>query len=94
MNYIETLGKKAKCAEPFIASAQTDIKNAALVLIADALISNTQLIIENNKLDLENAVKNNMSEAMQDRLLLNESRIKGIADAVLKLAEAEDVNRL
>lgn len=91
MNYIETLGKKAKCAEPFIASAQTDIKNAALVLIADALISNTQLIIENNKLDLENAVKNNMSEAMQDRLLLNESRIKGIADAVLKLAEAEDV---
>lgn len=32
-----------------------------------------------------------MSEAMQDRLLLNESRIKGIADAVLKLAEAEDV---
>ena len=91
MNYIETLGKKAKCAEPFIASAQTDTKNAALVSIADALISNTQLIIENNKLDLENAVKNNMSEAMQDRLLLNESRIKGIADAVLKLAEAEDV---
>lgn len=40
MNYIETLGKKAKCAEPFIASAQTDTKNAALVSIADALISN------------------------------------------------------
>lgn len=34
MNYIETLGKKAKCAEPFIASAQTDTKNAALVSIA------------------------------------------------------------
>lgn len=46
MNYIETLGKKAKCAEPFIASAQTDTKNAALVSIADALLSNTQLIIE------------------------------------------------
>ena len=57
MNYIETLGKKAKCAEPFIASAQTDTKNAALVSIADALLSNTQLIIENNKLDLETPLK-------------------------------------
>ena len=91
MTYIETLGQKAKAAEPFIASAQTSIKNAALKAIADALTEKTPLIIEQNKLDLENAVKNNMSKAMQDRLMLDADRIKGIADAVLTLAEAEDI---
>lgn len=91
MTYIETLGQKAKAAEPFIASAQTSIKNAALKAIAEALTEKTPLIIEQNKLDLENAVKNNMSKAMQDRLMLDADRIKGIADAVLTLAEAEDI---
>lgn len=91
MTYIESLGKKAKIAEPYIASAQAHVKNAALVSIAEALIANTKLIIEKNKLDLENAVKNKMTEAMQDRLMLNESRIKSIADAVIKLSEAEDI---
>lgn len=91
MNYIESLGKKAKAAEPFIASAMTKAKNDALYAIAAALKENKQLIIEKNKLDLENAVKNNMTKSMQDRLMLDESRIDGIADAVCTLAEAEDI---
>lgn len=91
MNYIESLGQKAKAAEPFIASAMTNVKNTALYNIAKALRDNKQLVIEKNKLDLENALKNNMSRAMQDRLMLDESRIDGIADAVCTLAEAEDI---
>lgn len=91
MNYAQTLGQKAKAAEPYIASAQTGLKNAALKNIAAALIEKTPLIIEQNSLDLENAVKNNMSASMQDRLKLDAGRIKGIADAVMKLVEAEDV---
>ncbi len=91
MNYIESLGKKAKAAEPFIASAMTKVKNDALYAIAVALKENKQLIIEKNKLDLENAVKNNMTKSMQDRLMLDESRIDSIADAVCTLAEAEDI---
>lgn len=91
MKYIETLGQKAKAAEPIIAAAQTNLKNAALTAIAKILIEKTPQIIEQNKLDLENAVKNNMSESMRDRLMLDAGRIKGIADAVMKLAEADDV---
>lgn len=91
MTYIETLGKNAKEAQPSIAAAQTNLKNAALKAIAEALTEKTAQIIESNRLDLENAVKNNMSTAMQDRLMLDEKRIKGIADAVLTLADAEDV---
>lgn len=91
MTYIETLGAKAKAAEHAVASASAKLKNEALKSIADALIQNTDLIIEKNKLDLENAVKNGMSVSMQDRLMLNEKRISDIASSVLKLIEAEDL---
>lgn len=91
MTYIETLGAKAKAAEHAAASASAKLKNEALKSIADALIKNTSLIIEKNKLDLDNAVKNGMSVSMQDRLMLNEKRISDIASSVLKLIEAEDL---
>lgn len=91
MTYIETLGAKAKAAEHAVASASAKLKNEALKSIADALIENTSLIIEKNRLDLDNAVKNGMSVSMQDRLMLNEKRISDIALSVLKLIEAEDL---
>ncbi len=91
MSYIEELGKKAKSAKRSIATASTLLKNNALNAIAEALVENTDLIIKENKLDLENAVKNNMSTAMQDRLMLNESRIKAISGSVKKLIALEDV---
>ena len=91
MTYIETLGAKAKAAEHAAASASAKLKNEALKSIAEALIQNTSLIIEKNKLDLDNAVKNGMSVSMQDRLMLNEKRISDIASSVLKLIEAEDL---
>lgn len=91
MTYIETLGANAKKAEKVISVTSTLKKNEALKAIADALVANTDRIIEQNKLDLMHAKENNISEVMQDRLMLNEARIKGIADCVLKLIDLEDV---
>lgn len=90
MNYIESLGKKAKAAEPFINSASTAAKNKALAEISAALRNNTELIIKQNELDLINAKENGMSESMQDRLRLDASRIEGIAFAVDQLIELTD----
>lgn len=90
MTYIENLGANAKAASRFIASASTIKKNSALAAISDALIKNTEKIIEHNKTDLNNAVKSGMSVSMQDRLMLDEKRIGAIADSVLKLIELED----
>ena len=90
MNYIESLGKKAKAAEPFINSASTAAKNKALAEISAALRNNTELIIKQNELDLINAKENGMSESMQDRLRLDASRIEGIAAAVDQLIELTD----
>ena len=47
-------------------------------------------IIEANKLDLENAVRRNMTPALQDRLRLDEKRIEGIACACEKLTSLDD----
>ncbi|MGN0620764.1 MAG: glutamate-5-semialdehyde dehydrogenase [Porcipelethomonas sp.] len=90
MTYIENLGANAKAASRTIASSSTMKKNKALAAIAEALVKNTGRIIEQNRLDLENAVNNGMSQSMQDRLMLDEKRIKGISDSVLKLIELDD----
>lgn len=90
MNYMETLGEKAKIACRSAASAGTELKNAALKAISDALLQNTQRIIEANQKDLEAAVQNNMKAALQDRLKLDEARISAIAAAVLKVMALDD----
>ena len=88
---VQQLGANAKAVAGTLAAASPKQKNDALAAIADALIARTPEIIEANKVDLENAVKNNMSKAMQDRLLLNEARIQGIAEGVRKLIQLEEV---
>ena len=91
MNYMEELGQKAKQASHVIAKAGAVLKNQALEAIAKNLLNSTEEIISANQKDLELAVKNNMSLAMQDRLKLDNTRIQNIANAVLKVAGMEDV---
>lgn len=90
MSYTEELGKKAKAAEAAAAGASTSQKNNALAAISKALIANKELIIAENAKDIAAAKANGMSEAKQDRLMLNEKRIEGIAkgvDEIINLAD-------
>ena len=90
MTYIETLGANAAAAKKSLISADTEKKNAALQKIAEALLAHFSEIIEANAADLKAARENGMSVSMQDRLMLNEDRIKGISDAVSELIKLED----
>ena len=90
MTYMETLGQKAKAAAPAAAKAGTVLKNQALTAISEALLKNSERIIAENAKDLENAVQNHMTAAMQDRLRLDAGRIEAIANAVCKLIALED----
>ncbi len=90
MSYIEDLGIKAKAAKYAIATASSSVKNAALEAIANELIASVRTIITENECDLQRARTNGMSQAMQDRLMLDEKRIKNIANAVLSLTKLED----
>ena len=84
------LGIGAKKAERVLMTASSQQKNKALEEIAKALIENTSYIEENNKIDIDNARANGISESMIDRLSLNESRIKAISEAVLQVASLDD----
>ena len=81
MSYIDILGQKAKACKKDIAFASTTQKNDALLEIAHILRVCKDDIIEANKVDLENGRMRKMSEAMLDRLALNDSRIEGMAKA-------------
>lgn len=90
MTYLEILGSEAKKAEAAIRGIPQNTKNRALAAIADGLIENAELIIEDNKKDLEKAKANHMSEAMRDRLSLDIKRIKDMAEGVRKIIGLPD----
>lgn len=90
MEYIETLGANAKAAEPAISVMGTNEKNRVLSEISSLLHSHVTEIIGANKLDIETARANGMSEAMIDRLTLTEQRIGGMADGVDKVISLPD----
>ncbi len=90
MTYLENLGIEAKKAEAAIRGISQNAKNRALSAIADGLIENARLIIEDNQKDLENAKVNNMPEAMRDRLKLDIKRIEDMAEGVRKIAGLPD----
>ena len=90
MEYIETLGANAKTAEPAISVMGTNEKNRVLSEISSLLRSHVTEIIGANKLDIETARANGMSEAMIDRLTLTEQRIGGMADGVDKVISLPD----
>lgn len=90
MNYIEKLALNARTCKADIANASSIQKNEALQEIANTLRKNVETIIEQNKIDLDNAKECHMKESLIDRLSLNESRIKAIANACEKLIALQD----
>lgn len=87
---MEEMGKKAKEAERVLAVASEELKNKALVHIAEALVANTEEIVKANAIDLENGKANGMSQSILDRLKLDEERIKGMAKGVTDIVELPD----
>jgi hypothetical protein len=69
-------GQAAKEAARFLAIASTDLKNKALLHMADKLEERKAEIIKSNLRDMEQAVTAGISSALLDRLALNEDRIK------------------
>jgi glutamate-5-semialdehyde dehydrogenase len=75
---------RAKAAVPSLAEFSDGEINAALIAMSRSLIENTENILENNRLDCENA-KGKISEVMIDRLRLSAERIRAMADGILEI---------
>ena len=81
--------KAAKAAKPIVASLNAEQKNNALLNMADALEENVKNILVANKIDCDNA-RSKISDVMIDRLMLNEARIKSMADGIRDVAKLPD----
>ena len=84
------LGNNALKAKDFLSTVTTKQKNVALLEIAKGLRENCEIIIQENKIDIENAKKDGLPDGLVDRLMLDESRINAIADSVEQVAEIPD----
>ncbi len=81
--------KQAKAAKSELAKLGTEDKNNALLAMADALEENCRAILEENKKDVE-AARGKITDVMIDRLSLDESRIKGMADGIRDVVKLPD----
>jgi glutamate-5-semialdehyde dehydrogenase len=80
----------AKAASLALGLANTREKNDALLAIARLLPIRADEIIEANQRDLERGIAEGLAEGLQDRLTLNELRIRSLADAVAQVVNLED----
>lgn len=81
--------KQAKAAKSELAKLGSNDKNNALLAMADALEENCGAILEENKKDVE-AARGKITDVMIDRLSLDESRIKGMADGIRDVVKLPD----
>lgn len=87
---LSNMGKAAKDAAYTLSIASTAQKNAALAVIADELETQQQAILAANEKDLAAGREAGLSEALLDRLMLNESRLAGIAADVRNVISLSD----
>jgi glutamate-5-semialdehyde dehydrogenase len=87
---VVALCQQARVASRQLAQMGEGEKNLLLHAMADALIAATPEILQQNQIDMQNAVANQLAEAMQDRLLLTEARIQTLAAAVRQIANLPD----
>jgi glutamate-5-semialdehyde dehydrogenase len=81
--------QKAKEAAPVLAAADTQIKNAALLAMAQALIEDMQQILLANERDME-AARMHISPVMLDRLCLTQVRVEAMAEGIRQVASLPD----
>lgn len=90
MSEVRNKAQLAKNAALRIGRLNTEEKNQALLIMADALIRQTVDIIEANAEDLRRGKELGTSASLLDRLALNESRIEGIAEGLRQIVELPD----
>jgi len=84
------IAQEAKAASKNLALVSTDKKNAALLTLADSLTESSASLLAANHLDVQTARTAGLSEAMIDRLLLNEKRVDNLAADLRHLASLPD----
>ena len=84
------LAKAARVAARLLANCTRAQKDAALNLMAQALLDNAAEIVAANKLDVQSATAANIDAAIIDRLTLDQVRIQSLADGLKDISKLPD----
>ena len=84
------IGTRARAAAAELAYASSERKAAALQAAAAAVWARRDEILDANVLDMDFGRDKGLSPAMLDRLMLKETRLRGIVDGLRQVAEQRD----
>jgi glutamate-5-semialdehyde dehydrogenase len=87
---ISDIAIAARLAARTLAISSNEERNKVLINIASELEKNLDLILKANEIDMASAKKAGINQSLQDRLLLNEKRVKQMADAARDIAKLAD----
>ena len=87
---LESLGQNAVQASYGLARLSEQEKNKVLLHVADALVVQSEMILQGNEKDILAAKENGIREAMIDRLSLTKERIEGMAEGIRQIAALPD----
>lgn len=90
MEYMQALGRKARKASIEIAGTETNIKNSALLCIADELGNARETLKANNSKDLEKGRQRGLDAALLDRLELTDARVDTMIEGLRQVAALPD----
>src|SRR5690625_1408786 len=84
------IGRKARAASRSLMGLTTETRNRGLLAMADALDDHRQVIREENEKDVADGRENKLTDALVDRLILNESRLDAMIGGLRSIAELPD----
>lgn len=87
---MKTMGRQAKMASRSLARLDAKQKNLLLRDLGENLIKRKEEILEANQEDLAMGVENGLSEALMDRLMLNEERILSMKEGLYTVEKLEN----
>lgn len=90
MSEVKQKGRAAQTASYLLTGVSTEEKNTALEMIAGQIIMDQSYIIEENQKDLEEGKRKGLSDAVLDRIMLNQKRIQDMAHAIRLLINLKD----
>ncbi len=87
---VKEKAKRAKHVSKKLGLLHTDDKNEALLKLAEALEQNSTFILQENQKDIDAGKEKGFSEALLDRLMLNEERIHDFAESLRLVTRLTD----
>ncbi len=87
---LKELGKKAKAASLTLMNISAETKSKGLLAIAEALKNHVDMILAENKKDVDALIQKGGTKALIDRLTLTRERIYDMAEGVIKVNALPD----